>query len=140
MWRVVLLMALVIAGCHAPLPPSPREIEAKRFEPVAGKSVIYILRDKPDADVASTIVLGDSASITTYPGTFYRWEAAPGRHLVRGMAGDNGAITLDVAAGRVYFVQQWLQPLSGARSFFKVISESEGRAVVARAQFVPGAQ
>jgi hypothetical protein len=140
MWRV-LLIALFVGGCHTPLPPSPHEIQAKRFEPVADKSVIYVVRDFPDANLPATIALGESATITTYPGTFYRWEVAPGRHRISGFAADTGSITLQTQPGQVYYVQQTLNPFySYASSSFRPVGENQGRAVVTRGQLVPGAQ
>ena len=123
MWRI-LLVALALAGCTQ-LPPSPHEIQAKRFEPAAsGMSVIYIMRDYPDNDLAATIVLDGAASITTYPGTFYRWEVPPGRHRITGMAADPGAITLQTEPGRIYFVQQGVEPV---RAHADVTFLSRGR-------------
>ncbi|MGZ8229401.1 MAG: hypothetical protein ACXW2A_06575, partial [Burkholderiales bacterium] len=61
MFRVVwmLILGLALAAC-AQLPPSPQEIEAKRFESVPGKAVIYVVRDEPDfADDGATLMLDD---------------------------------------------------------------------------------
>jgi hypothetical protein len=139
-WRI-LLIALMLAGCTQ-LPPSPQEIQAKRFEPAApDMSVIYIVRDYPDNDLAATIVLDGAASITTYPGTFYRWEVPPGRHRIAGMAADSAVITLQTEPGRIYFVQQSLNPFARTpMSHFYRVDENRGRAVVMRGQLVPGAR
>src|SRR5688500_9208521 len=100
------MLVLVLAGC-AQLPPSPQDIEAKRFEQVPGKSVIYLFRADPDfSREVATVVLDDRPMGSTYPGTYHRWVVDPGRHQIRGYAGDNGSITLDVAPDRMYFVQQ----------------------------------
>jgi len=139
MWRVLFLV-LGLAGCaHTPLPPTPQEIQAKRFEPVASQSVIYIVRDYPDFnDSPATLTLDNAASITLYPGTFYRWEVPAGKHRVAGFAGDNGAIHLDTAPGRVYYVQHRLS-VAGffPMSLFQVVGEGQGRAVAMRGQLVP---
>lgn len=131
-------VALALAAC-AQLPPSPEDIQAKRFEAVPGMSVIYIARDMPDLNEApATIVLDDAASITTYPGTYHRWEVAPGRRRIAGYAGDSGVITLDTQPGRIYYIQQWLQPFRPfPTSHFRPVSEQQGRAVVMRAQHIP---
>lgn len=56
MWRA-LPVAVLVAGC-AQLPPSWQDVEAKRFESVPGKAVIYIVRDFPDfSDRPATIWL-----------------------------------------------------------------------------------
>src|SRR5205085_12524377 len=101
----VLLLAFVLVG-RAPLPPSPQDIEAKRFELVPGKAVIYLVRDRPDISrEAATVMLDDNMMGTTYPGTYFRWVVQPGRHQIRGFAGDAGSITIDVAPDRMYFLQ-----------------------------------
>jgi len=75
-----------------------QDIEAKRFEQVPGKAVIYLFRDAPDfSREVATVMLDDSMMGSTYPGTYFRWVVAPGRHQIRGYAGDNGSIILDVA-------------------------------------------
>ena len=134
----LLFLALFLAGC-APLPPSPQDIAAKRFEAVPGKAVIYLVRDLPDISRdAGTVMLDDRMMGTTYPGTYFRWVVDPGRHQIRGFAGDAGGITIDVAPDAIYFVQHsFSRGLTGfGQSFFRPIPESYGRGAVMRAQLV----
>ena len=115
MWRA-LLIALPLAGC-VQLPPTPEDIQAKKFELVPDKAVVYLVRDYPDfSDAAATIWLGDTAMITTYAGTYYRWEVDPGTHRIAGYGPDIGAITLKVEAGSIYYVQQRLAPFLRSRT------------------------
>ena len=139
MSRGLLLAVLLIAGC-AQLPPTPQDIRAKKFEILPDKAAIYIVRSDPDFNrVQATIVLDDAAMITTYAGTYYRWEVAPGRHRIAGFASDSSFITLDTAPGRIYFVRQRLSPWSfSPLSLFNVVGEQEGRAEVMRAEMVKG--
>src|SRR5215831_2613324 len=96
MWRT-LLSALLVAGC-AQLPPTPEDIQAKKFEPVPGKSVIYVVRRTLDSDGARSILLDEKSSITTFRGTYYRWEVEPGTHRITGMgAGGGENVTLTTA-------------------------------------------
>jgi hypothetical protein len=139
MFRVLALL-LMLAGC-APLPPSPQDIEAKRFEQVPGKAVIYLFRAEPDfSREAATVVLDDQPMGSTYPGTYFRWVVEPGRHQIRGYAGDNGSITLDVAPDRMYFVQQSVGRMFSpfAQSWFRVIPEPHGRVGVLRGELLGG--
>lgn len=134
-----LIFALVLAGC-APLPPSPQDIEAKRFEQVPGKAVIYLFREYPDItyDVA-TVMLDDQMMGSTYAGTYFRWVVDPGRHQIRGYAGDNGQIVIDVAPDRMYFIQQSVTRTFGfAQSWFRPVPEPYGRAGVLRGEFAGG--
>jgi hypothetical protein len=134
-----LLLSILLAGC-APLPPTPQDIQAKKFETVPEKAVIYLVRDSPDFNgVPATVTLGETGMVTTYPGTYYRWETAPGRHEIAGFGVDNGTITLQVEAGKIYFVQQRLTPwLTYALSYFQPIPEPQGRAIALRGELLGG--
>ena len=136
----VLMLALALAGC-APLPPSPQDIEAKRFEQAPGKSVIYLFRSEPDfSREVATVMLDDQMMGSTYPGTYFRWVVEPGRHQIRGYAGDNGSIVLNVAPDRTYFVQQSVTLMfhGFAQSMFRPIPEQYGRAGVLRGELTGG--
>jgi len=131
---------MLLAAC-APLPPSPQDIQAKHFEPVPGKAVIYLVRDLPDISrEAATVMLDENMMGTTYPGTYFRWVVEPGRHQIRGFAGDAGAMTLDVLPDRMYFVQQsYTRGFTGfGQSFFRPVPEPYGRGAVLRGELVGG--
>lgn len=136
MWRV--LLVLLIAGC-AQLPPTPQDIQAKKFESVADKAVIYIVRTPMDSHEGGEISLDDNAQITTYAGTYYRWEVAPGRHRIAGYTGQAGLVQLDAQAGKIYFVQHTVQ---GSRrsgwqfTNLRQISEQDGRKLVMQSQLL----
>jgi hypothetical protein len=140
MWRGLLLVPFLVAGCITPLPPTPQDLQAKKFEAVPGKAVIYIVRRDPDlSNAPATISLDDVATITTYPGTYYRWEAEPGPRLIQGFAGHMGRFSFPAEAGRLYFVEQRVSGfMRFGESFFALIPEPHGRAAVSRAELVPG--
>ena len=132
------IIALLLAGC-APLPPHPQDAQAKRLEPVPGKSVIYLLRDRPDfSSVAAPVMLDDNFMGTTYEGTYFRWEVAPGNHRIAGFASDSAVIDLTTQPGQVYFVQQRMSPWSTSpRSNFYNVREQDARQVLTRSQIIP---
>ncbi|HUF82582.1 MAG TPA: hypothetical protein VMN03_15710 [Burkholderiales bacterium] len=136
----MLSLALLVAGCVQPLPYTPADIQAKRFEALPDKAVIYVVRDDPDfTNEPSTITLDDSGMITTYPGTYYRWEAEPGVRRIEGYVGDLGRIALPVEAGRIYFVLQRVSYfMRFPQSHFNLVAEPHGRAVVGRSELVGG--
>ena len=82
----------------------------------------------------------DADPIDTPAGTYFRWVVEPGRHQIRGYAGDAGSMTIDVGADRMYFVQQSVSRLfhGFAQSFFYLIPDPHGRAAVLRAELVGG--
>lgn len=132
------LATLLIAGCITPLPPSPRDLEAKRFENVPDKAVIYLVRDQPDFTREPTsVVLDDSVMGASYPGTYFHWVVAPGRHRIAGFASDSGVMVLDTAAGNIYFIQQSVtRTLGMTRSIFRPVHPVHGRDVVQRSELV----
>jgi hypothetical protein len=138
MWRI-LVVVFLLAGC-VQIPLSQQEIQARKFEAVAERAVIYLARDYPDfSDVPAAVYLDDSASVTIYAGTYYRWEAEPGRRRISGFGPDTGAITLDVQAGRIYYVQMRVVPLARFhQSHYRLVAEPHGRAVVARGRLAGG--
>jgi len=127
-----LVLAILLAGC-TPLPPTPQDVQAKQFEAVPDKAVIYVVRDSLDfSDVAAQIYVGENLLPATYPGTYYRWVVPPGRHTISGYGQDSGKITVEVQQGRIYFVQQRVTYLRVISSSFEIVSEAQGRAAVLR--------
>ena len=127
------------AAC-AQLPPSPADLQAKKFETVPDRAVIYVVRGAAGFNQeGATLLLDDTVMITTYPGTYYRWVVAPGSHRVAGYASDSGTISVNVEQGRIYFVQQWVSfGMLGPRSRFSQVPQNEGRAVVMQSELVGG--
>ena len=135
MWRgLVLVLSTLVAGC-VQLPQTPEDLQARKFESVPGKAVIYVVRDAPDySAVAAPIWLGEKLKITTYPGNYFRWEVPAGTHRIAGVGADTGQITVDAQSGRIYFVQQRVNLVgrSTGSSYFEHATEANGKAVVLR--------
>jgi len=137
MWRV-LIIGLLLAGC-VQLPPTPQDIQAKTFNSVPDKAVIYVVRTPLDSYEASGLSLDDGAPITTLRGTYYRWEVTPGSHRIAGFAGANESVTLTTAPGRIYFLEHTVRGTrrSGVQSTsLRPIDERNGRALVMQAQLL----
>jgi len=134
-----LIVAALLAGC-AQLQPTPQDVQAKKFGVLPDKAVIYVVRDSQDfSNVQAKISIGDKLLLTTYPGTYYRWEVPAGKHTITGYAEDIGTITVQVERGRIYFVQQRVSGLRMPSSSFYLVNEPEGRAAVMRAVLLTGA-
>lgn len=141
MFRYLLIMIFMFVGGCAQIPPTPEETQAKKFESVPGKAVIYIVRGYPDLYFGhGSLGLDDKIAITMMEGNFYRWEVAPGPHLIAGKGQDMSRVTINAEAGKIYFVQHIVQ---GYRStthggHLQLIPEREGRAMVQRATLLGG--
>jgi hypothetical protein len=105
MTRYLLPALLLLSGC-AQLPPLPGDAEAKRFDAVADRAVIYVVRPPLDRRFVAPIQLNEEMLGSTYPGTFMRLVVPGGRHLISGYVIDIGQIRLDTVAGQIYFVSQ----------------------------------
>jgi hypothetical protein len=136
--RRILLTGLLLAGC-AQLPPTAEDIQAKKFEVLPSKSVIYIVRTPMDSQETSGLSLDGRGQIATFQRTYYRWEVEPGTHRVAGMGWANEEVTLTTAPGKLYFLQHTVlgERRSGAQNTrLKQISEEAGRALVAHSQLL----
>ncbi len=134
---ILSLMVFVAAGC-VQLPQSAADIQGKKFESIADKAVIYIVRARVDGLVAAPLTLSNG-TISTHQGTYYRWEVAPGTHRIEGGGVHTAAVTVQAEAGKIYFVEQTAD--GGARDgltkmSLRRIDENRGRRMVSEAQSI----
>jgi len=127
------LLLLVLAGC-ATREPSPEELRSKRFEAIPDKAVVYLYRDRLDfTNAPASLTLDGQPLGSTYQGTFFRLELAPGQHRIAGFAGDSGSFVFSAEAGKLYFVLQIVSRFLGFdQSLFYLVSEEQGRDAVLR--------
>lgn len=103
----LILLIFFISAC-AQLPPTPQDIQAKKFEAVPGQAVIYIVRPVVDGRVSGPLSFSgtsDSGMISTEPGTYYRWETAPGTLRVEAFGASTASVTVQAEAGKIYFIE-----------------------------------
>lgn len=139
MWRVsIVVTVLAFAGC-AQIPPSPQDIEAKSFKSIPDKSVIYIVRGALGPPLGDTLSLNDRLQITTWAGTYYRWEAEPGAHHIQGFASSGASIKLRTEPGKIYFLKHSVigNLHDGVQNtYLEPLDEATGRAFVRDAQLL----
>lgn len=136
----VLVTLILLAGC-VQLPPSPQDIDAKRFAAVPEKAVIYLVRTPMDGPVTGPVTLEAEGGgmITTHPRTYYRWEVTPGKLRIAAMYASVANITFQTQPGRIYFVEQTVtgSRRSGTQMQFLVqIDENRGRMLVSNSQLL----
>lgn len=136
---ISLFALLFVTGCTQ-LAPTQAERQAVRIEGSPGVAVVYLVRSNPDLSyLTAPVVVNDRMVGSTHAGTYMRLEVPPGRVHISGYAGDNGAITMDVQADRVYFVQHTVAGswrVTSPHSFFRVIDEARARSVLVGASRV----
>jgi hypothetical protein len=138
MWRAIVLFAMLLAGC-VQLPPTPQDIQAKKFEPVSDKAVIYIVRPRVDSTAMGPLLIGENGSITTHQGTYYRWETAPGLRRIEGWGPWSAAVTINAEPGKIYYVEQTVhgsQRYGTMAIFLQQVDELRGRKLVMDAQML----
>ena len=136
MQRILIVLAALTAAACAPVPLTPQEMAQKKAEPVPGKAVVYIVQNQ-QRDYGAGVRLDDGTQITTWPGTFYRWVTTPGAHrIVSADPNLSARVTLQVEAGRVYFVQHKVTGIRGSTTdaTLHTVSERTGRELLAIAR------
>jgi hypothetical protein len=132
MWQRLSIAGLLVAlSACAPLPPLPGDAAAKRFEPVADRAVIYVVRHPLELDFVAPVLLDDQSIGSTYRGTYIRVVVPGGMHRFAGMAADSGAIRLKAEPGQIYFINHstfGYSSLTG--SSFQLVDAQFGRSMV----------
>jgi len=134
--RLALLVAMIaLAGCAStPQASRERDAEAKRFLSRPDAAVIYVYRnDFPtlggESSNDSVLYVNDRLIGATLPMIFFRFDVRAGEHLLRGVARDQGRLTLNTRDGELYFVS--LQVVGG-RSVFRLVDAETGKRDILR--------
>ena len=133
-----LAVTLLMSACALP-PPTPRDVEPWKFEPVADKAVIYVVRGLMDARVAAALSIGNTGMISTHAGTYFRWEVTPGMQRIETFGASLSVVNLDAKAGQIYFVEHVVSgnPRVGpATALLRRVDETRGRRLVRQAQHI----
>ena len=135
---LIALFCLGSCGC-AQLPPTPADIEAKHFEPIADKAVIYIVRQPLDSHESGWLLLDNGEQITTLRGTYYRWEVEPGVRKIMGITPGGADAVLDVRPGQIYFLRHTVFGTPRTGSTFTAltpVSPQLGRSLVTHSELL----
>lgn len=130
LWWAPGLLALMVglAGCAStPQASAERDAEAKRFGSAPATAAVYIYRNDT-ADEDSVLWIDGRLIGSTLRGSYFRVHLQPGRHVLSGMAADNGRLALETRPGAVYFVSL---KVVGGRSNFQLVPGETGKKVVA---------
>lgn len=136
LFLLIFISSLGLSAC-APLPLAPVDIDAKRFEALPDKAVVYIVRTPGDSRHMGPLSVGDTGMISTHPNTYYRWEVNPGPQVISAF-GTSTEITIRAEAGQLHFVRQTV--IGGFRhasgQWLAPLSEAEGRRLVMAAEHI----
>lgn len=135
---IALALALTMTGCQQ-LPPSPQDIEAKKFESIPGKAAIYIVRDAASVEIGAPLWLDQGAQTTLYAGTYYRWVVNPGSHTIEAIGMSTASIKIQAEAGKIYFARYMVEGSfrdGVIASRLELVDNQAGRARVMQAVLV----
>lgn len=113
---LVLPLALLSGCASTPQATAERDAEAKQFVSHPATAAIYVYRNEWNAADDYSVLYVDNRLIgATLPGTYFRVDVQPGKHVLRGFAYDAGQLELDVRPGEIKLVS--LNVLSGYSRF-----------------------
>jgi len=123
---VIAVVTLLLAGC-ASTPQASREhdAEAKQFRTHPNASTIYVYRSRFDRLEDQTVLYIDGRLVgETLPGTYFRIDTPPGRHVLSGIGIDSGKVALDTRPSQLYYVEL---TVTEGLSNFRLMPEDTGR-------------
>jgi hypothetical protein len=121
-----LTVMMLIGGCTSTPEATPeRDALAKEFLTHPNASTIYVYRSEFNHYATDSVLYLDGRVMgTTVPGSYFRLDTTPGRHVLHGTGIDLGTVTLETRAGEIYFVSV---TINGGHSNFEVVPDPQGR-------------
>jgi hypothetical protein len=128
-WVAALAVTLLFAACASTPQASPEaDQRAKEFHTHPNASTIYVYRSEFSSFEEDSVLFMNGRIVgATLPGTFFRIDTMPGRHVLHGTGHDLGTIALDTDAGELYFVAM---DVIGGHSRFQLVPARVGEARV----------
>ena len=139
---VALTAALLMTGCASvPMASKDTDVKAKQFAPAqTGTANLYIYRNEIMGSAIKMPVLIDGIAVGDTVAKAYIYKTLPtGSHTIVSKAENDSSLTIDMQAGRNYFV--WQEVKMGvlyARSKLHLVDEATGEAGVKECGLVKG--
>jgi hypothetical protein len=138
-----LLAIAFFAGLFTSCASVPRadkatENEALQFNPVPGKSVIYVYRNELFGGAVGMDIFIDNQNIGGTAGRNFLWiKTNPGDHIIASKAENRDVLKLKTEAGKIYYI--WQEAKMGvitARTKLTLVDENEGQSGVRDCELV----
>jgi len=125
-FAALLVGAFLTAGCTSTPQAQPEQNAlAKEFLTHPAAATVYVYRSEfNDFDTGTVLYLDGRAVGNTAPGTYFRIDTTPGRHILHGTGIDLGEIALQTRPGQLYIVE--LNVLGG-HSNLRLMPDAVGR-------------
>lgn len=136
---LVMLAISIVTGCASvPMTSLEEDSAAKQFQVSKYKSSIYLFRNEiRGGGFPFTVSIDDQIAGQTAANTFFKWEVAPGEHLIKSFAEDTSSILLIAKEGQAHFVRQKVKiGMWMPRSQLSEVTETEGKEAVNECKMV----
>ncbi len=103
----------------------------------ADKALVYVIRPSTAGSRIQTRFAVDGTWMgANYGNNYFFLTLSPGQHLFCSQGSDRSVVTMNVEAGKIYYLQQTVTPgMTKARSTLDIIVEQDGRENVAKANY-----
>lgn len=123
----------LFSGCASTKMASPEaDAGAKQFQSSPDKAKLYVYRNEVIGSAIKMDVSVDNQKLgATVAKTYFMTDVEPGRHTIKGEAENDSVLTLDMLAGKIYYV--WQEVKMGvlyARNKLQSVDEATGKAGV----------
>jgi len=133
---LLLPLAAVKAFADVEFAPIAEDTGAKGTLPPSGKALVFVFRGDGAAQPANVLIWFDSKRIgPSAPRSYYLWAVEPGTHTIASRDDRSVVLTLNVQAGRNYFVEQRLTA-DGQKVELRQVSYARGRVAVNRSRLI----
>jgi hypothetical protein len=129
----LLLLLGVLSGCASvPMASLSEDTQAKKFEPVQGKSSVYVYRNESfGAAIKVTVAADDKMLGQTAPYTYYLLHLEPGAHKFSCYAENTENFSITTKPDQLYFIRQEMKMgMWAARCAIYEAPAEEGKAAV----------
>jgi hypothetical protein len=132
---LVAILAFLLTDCASTSKSSSEKDQAaKEFITKTDMGAVYLYRPgrAVGAAVQTQIKVNGMDAGGTGPGTFFKWDLAPGEYVFSCFTSESSAaVEVDVKTNKIYFLRQDTRlGISDGRVTLKKANESTGRAVV----------
>lgn len=145
--NAIVVAFVLVAGCaREPLPRADdaAAAQAKTFTTGADSANVYVYRNEILGSIVRMAVMVDGKEVGMTRGlTYLLLRLEPGRHTIISQGQTRSALTLDVTAGKNYFVWQEVKHnplLFTYRSQLKLVDEATGQDGVKECELVTASQ
>lgn len=139
-WHIVLALLLQLVALEAfadvTFATTAEDSRAKQALPPPGKALVYVFRQDSMGLSTEVPVWFDGNRIgASAPRSYFLWAVDPGKHTVASRQDRSVAVTLQIQAGRNYFVEQRIVT-GGDRVELRQVSYAQGRVAVSRCRLI----